>query len=75
MTQLEIEQAIAAAELNELNDLMVELALGDDTFCRNCPLTMTCGTAECVNFRKRQVKLTAERRLIEKYKQKKDEKI
>lgn len=27
-TQLEIEQAIAEAERNELNDLMIELALG-----------------------------------------------
>ena len=66
-TQLEIEQAIAEAERNELNELMVELALGDDTFCVNCPLTLTCGTRECVNFRKSEVKKLAEKQLAEKY--------
>ena len=69
-TQLEIEQAIAEAERNELNELMLELALGDDTFCRNCPLTMVCGTRECVNFRKSEVKKRAEKRLEEKYENK-----
>ena len=73
MTQLEIEQAIAETELNELNDLMVELALGDDTFCRNCPLTMTCGTRECVNFRKSEVKKLAKKQLAEKYANNKEE--
>lgn len=66
-TQLEIEQAIAEAERNELNELMVELALGDDTFCVNCPLAMVCGTRECVNFRKSEVRKRAEKRLAEKY--------
>lgn len=69
-TQLEIEQAIAEAERNELNDIMVELALSDETFCRNCPLTLTCGTSECVNFRKSEVKKLAEKRLAEKYENK-----
>ena len=74
---LEILQTSSSSS-EELNELMLELALSDDHSCKDCPVmqaivsgcqsttTMECNSSECLEYRKKVIRAEAERRLSAK---------
>ena len=57
----------SSSSLEELNELMLELALFDDKTCQSCPqATMKCNSSECLEYRKKAIREEAERRISAK---------
>lgn len=58
---------LPSSSSEELNELMLELALFDDKTCQSCPqATMKCNSSECLEYRKKAIREEAERRLSAK---------
>lgn len=68
----------SSSSSEELNELMLELALFDDHSCKDCPVmtslvsgcqssaTMECNSKECLEYRKKVLRAEAERRMSAK---------
>lgn len=68
----------SSSNSEELNDVMLELALTDDHSCKDCPVmqaivsgcqsttTMECYSSECLEYRKKIIRAEAERRMSAK---------
>lgn len=68
----------SSSSSEELNELMLELALFDDHSCKDCPVmqaivsgcqsttTMECNSKECLEYRKKVIRAEAERRMSAK---------
>ena len=68
----------SSSNSEELNELMLELALSDDHSCKDCPVmqaivsgcqsttTMECNSSECLEYRKKIIRAEAERRMSAK---------
>lgn len=68
----------SSSSSEELNELMLELALSDDHSCKDCPVmtslvsgcqssaTMECNSSECLEYRKKIIRAEAERRISAK---------
>lgn len=57
----------SSSSSEELNELMLELALFDDVTCQSCPqATMKCNSSECLEYRKKVIRAEAERRMSAK---------
>lgn len=58
---------LPSSSSEELNELMLELALFDDKTCQSCPqATMKCNSSECLEYRKKAIREEAERRIFAK---------
>lgn len=69
---------LPSSSSEELNELMLELALSDDHSCKDCPVmqaivsgcqsttTMECNSSECLEYRKKIIRAEAERRISAK---------
>lgn len=69
---------LPSSSSEELNELMLELALSDDHSCKDCPVmqaivsgcqsttTMECNSSECLEYRKKVIRAEAERRMSAK---------
>ena len=58
---------LPSSSSEELNELMLELALFDDKTCQSCPqATMKCNSSECLEYRKKAIREEAERRISAK---------
>lgn len=73
-----LQTSSSSSSSEELNELMLELALSDDHSCKDCPVmqaivsggqattTMECNSPECLEYRKKIIRAEAERRLSAK---------
>ena len=69
---------LPSSSSEELNELMLELALTDDHSCKDCPVmqaivsgcqsttTMECYSPECLEYRKKVIRAEAEHRMSAK---------
>lgn len=69
---------LPSSSSEELNELMLELALTEDHSCKDCPVmqaivsgcqsttTMECNSSECLEYRKKIIRAEAERRISAK---------
>lgn len=62
-----LDMQTSSSSSEELNELMLELALFDDKTCQSCPqATMKCNSSECLEYRKKAIRAEAERRMSAK---------